>query len=153
MKNKFILDENIIICSSINCNEYGDPDYSSGTLLYQIAYNCHKILLTEKIYNRYLLQIERLKYEGEYITNAAISLLQHLMHNSDKIVWEEDSEIDLSSYEFDQDDSDYIKLAILRHCIFVTTDNSLIDDIKRSEIDTSNNFFIKRPEDAIVDTI
>ena len=152
MKNVFVLDENIVISMSTLRNEKGNIDYSSGHLLFAIAENCHKVLLTESINVKYQVQYNSLTREGNiHISNAFIHLLNHMMANADKIIWDVDTEVDFPECSFDPHDYVYVSLASKRHAILVTSDDKLIKDLTNLSIVEMYNFAAKRPEEAIID--
>ena len=61
MKNKFVLDENIIISIVTLKNARNEIDYSASILILMIARNCHKILITPKINVKYYQKFNEIK--------------------------------------------------------------------------------------------
>lgn len=152
MKNIFVLDENIVIFMSTFINEKGNIDFSAGHLLYSIADNCHKLLITESIHIKYLQKFNELKRVGNiHITNAFIHLLNHMIANSEKTIWDTDTDVAFPKSSFDPDDYVYVSLASKRRAILVTSDCKLIRDLTKSSIIKTYNFEVKRPEEAIKD--
>lgn len=152
MKNSFVLDENVVIAMSTFRNEKGGTDYSSGCLLYSIAHNCHKVIITESIYTKYQQQFTSLTREGNiHISNAFIHLINQLMVHDDKLIWDVDSDVAFPERSFDPDDYIYVALASRNRAILITEDDKLIRDLTNASIIERYNFEVKRPEEAIID--
>lgn len=152
MKNIFVLDECFVRCVSQSRNERGEFDTSFGLLYYLIAYNCHKIALTECLYRKYSIKVDEIKLERQIPrTDIFFHLLQNFMINSDKVIWGPDIQIDFPLDSFDEDDNQIVSLASRKNAILVTTDDKLIKDLNTSNIITRHNFEVKRPENAIAD--
>ena len=93
MKNKFVLDENIIISIVTLKNERSEIDYSASILILMIAKNCHKILITPKINVKYYQKFNEIKEDKtKQISVQVLHIFNHLMRNSAKIIWENRSE-------------------------------------------------------------
>jgi len=154
MKNLFVLDECTVLSASKLKNEKDEIDFSTSYLIHSIAYNCHKILITQTIYQKYLQKFSQLsRYKNVHINNAFIHLLNQLMVNSEKIIWESDAVVEFPPKSFDPDDYPYVSLASKRHAILVTSDNKLICNLNDSSITKAYNFQAKRPENAINDAM
>lgn len=150
MKKQFVLDENILISTATLKNERGEDDYASLTLFGSIVVNCHKILLTEEILQKYYDKFKTLD-KDEYVVVNIASAFASLMTNDEKIIWDVNLEHSYPEKAFDGDDISYVNLSAKRHAILVTQDNKLIEDLLKASITATYKFEVKRPEAAIQD--
>jgi len=151
MKHAFILDENIIPMAYLGKNERGEEDLSAATLVTNIIWNCHKIIVNNFLLRKYSQKTDEVKkvHKGAKVLNI-INVIHQAMKRRNKVVIDSDMlDIDFPPKSFHDGDIPVVTLAARNKGILVTTDNNLIEKLGKTSITSKFTMKTKRPEDAI----
>ena len=155
VKNEFILDENVVICSQTGLDDRGEVDPTYTDLVSRIIRICHTIVVDLELYGRYRRQLGRNENQETPLGIAMLPVLHSAIQTAGKFngfdrisaqPFPEESLIPQGS----QDDVPVtVRLAVETGAILVTTDEPLRRDIDSTGIQQTYALTVVPPEEAL----
>jgi hypothetical protein len=132
VKHHFLLDENVLHHAVRGVDNYDNQDTTSAELILRIARNCHRIVMAPFLHKRYMHHIRILQNVRGIL--QATFLLNQLIQNSEKLVWQYDHPPALPpGCSIPAEDIEVVRSALLTHPTFVTPEDALKGAINRCE--------------------
>ena len=141
MKQRFVLDENILHLAESGTNERGEKDLSSTRLLDEIAKRCHATAVDDAIFRKYMQKAAGFP--------RVISLLSQMWRDQRKFIYCQHVPAAPHEDQLPRKDVLFVRVAILTQALLVTTDQPLIDSFVKLSIPPESSFAIIRPEAAV----
>lgn len=149
MKLTFVLDECVVLNAQNFCDEQGNEDFTSASLMLTIATNCHKIAVNDYLKKKYFEKTSDIDKVRHTISMKVIRVISHMLHHSDKNI----SVAYTPNYPFESeipnDDLPIVKTAVFTRALFVTTDGRLRQRMLELEIPQRHNIEVLDPKQAI----
>lgn len=155
MKHHFVLDENIIICAQTGCDDRDCADPTCLDLIMEANRNCHALVLTSRIWQRYSTQIRTLQQQGVPLEPVrVIAILVSMMANTEKDTrfLPEDDLKDVQGLVpvVKPDDHVFVRTAAsVAGSILATTDGPLRIALASGHIDQDYGFLVHTPGEAL----
>lgn len=132
VRQKFVLDENVLILAQKQEDEHGNPDDTCLRLFNHIAKSSHSLVLDSGIWQKYHSQLFALR-QVDYQTPHVLHTLRDLSANPEKLIFETNpaelpEEASLSSKAMDN--VEFIRRAVASGAVLVTTDSPLRDELQ-----------------------
>lgn len=154
MTQRFILDENVVICAQLATNERGERDLTCVSLVTQIIDICHTLVLDPPLREKYLQQLNRAPHVNPESGSVFLRVLAYAFQRSGKVdfrnvsrAFPEEVEIPQGS----QDDVPLVRLAVESGAILVTTDRPLIEDLNTCSVQEKYGLRVLLPNQALSD--
>jgi hypothetical protein len=132
VRRTFLLDENIIYHGINGVDEHDQPDPTAANLLASITRICHKIFMHQRLLERYIQALRKLReYPPRH--QQAQDFVKQLLYNSAKAGWEHGELPDLpEGVDIPAEDRDIVRAALISRPVLVTNDHDLRDAIKQN---------------------
>lgn len=157
-RNRFILDENIIICAQTGKNERGEDDPAALDLLTHILEHGHRLAYTFEVWAKYSSQLKRLSSVSGVMQGTGTSvmrLLRDILVDDERNPQLEQAAPKLQELDrlmgVDEGDRVFVELAasIDANVCLVTTDRPLIEALANIRLPERYGFVVDRPEVSI----
>jgi rRNA-processing protein FCF1 len=147
LKHVFLLDENVLV----DIGGGGQRGIAATTLVFLIAYHCHKFAVDAILKRRYSVKLDRLKAEASRANRpTAIPLIKQILFNREKQESRDDVP-PLGDVErhLPTDDVPLVRLAYHTRAILVTSDRKLIERLRNSGIEARYQIRVMSVDQAI----
>ena len=154
-KQRFILDENVIICAQTGYNDRQELDVTCSILVNEIIRICHTLVLDTNLWGRYQRQLHRLRNQPTAIGSNLPSILDGAIRITGKYdSFERGAAPPFAGEELiptgSQDDiAVTVRLAVATGAVLVTADQPLRQDLLSSGIQDKYGLVIMDPEEAL----
>lgn|GEM_PF-2130730 len=158
MKRHFVLDENIVILAQKMEDESGHPDPACWELLRAIEANCHSLVFTQAVWERWMSQLSTLlrPRQKTFLTPNVLEIVQSLFTNAAKdsrfIQDDEVSSVDgLDDLpHVDIGDRDFVRAAAsVDRAVLVTSDGPLRAILNDNGIPDRHSFLVCDSKSAL----
>lgn len=137
MKHTFLLDENVIVLAAKREDDHGRPDACCAELVSLIASNCHRIMTSRELLQRYWRKIKALSEAREPAISAFAGVLAQLIKNYEKAVLEPADLPELpEGARIPPDDEFIVRSALRSQAPIVTTDTNLRNLVNQRDLGT-----------------
>ncbi len=120
---------NILYYAVGGVNESGERDLTCTELILLIGKNCHRITMSNELIGRYQEHLRWLEQKTSPVL-PALSVLNQLILNSDKVVWEQGEPPEIPpAVQVPEKDTYVVRAALISRPLVVTCDNALKDAI------------------------
>lgn len=125
---------NVIYYAVSGVDERGAPDLTCTELILLIATNCHSIIMSENLIERYIEHIQWLQRKPTPAL-PPLRVWNELIVNSQKAVWEKNAPPDLpQGVRVPQNDMYIVRAALASRPWVVTCDNTLAQSIREQPL-------------------
>jgi hypothetical protein len=112
VKHRFLLDENVLYHAIRGVDRHNNFDLTCTELLVRISRNCHKIIVSTFLWQRYTVRVNALKQHRPGVLQPAF-VLGELIYNSAKFVAEYNNPPQLpASCHIPAEDVDIVRAAM-----------------------------------------
>lgn len=152
MRQRFILDENILIYGQRETNEADERDLTCALLITRIIDICHTLVLDPLLREKYLRQLNRPFHQNPESGSLFLRVLANAFQRGDKVdfrtaarAFPEEDTIPQGS----QDDVPIVRLAVESGATLVTTDQALVEDLNSCGVQEKYSLRVMLPDQAL----
>ena len=154
-KQRFILDENVIICAQTGYNDRQELDPTCSLLVTEIIRICHTLVIDVPLWGIYLDRLNRRRNQPTSVGSNLLPVLADAIHITGKYdSFERGAAPPFAREELipqgSQDDvAVTVRLAVATGAVLVTADQPLRQDLFSSGIQDKYGLVIMDPEEAL----
>lgn len=150
MRYAFVIDENVFIFAHTLKNEREEDDLSSAQLILAIMDNCHRLILSPRLFAKYSSRADTLTVQDAVVSDTPVIPLIMEAEFSTKVRFLSDDLPQVTrEKEVPDDDIPIVRLAATARAIIATTDDRLRKRLNDRGISAENGFDVMRPEGAL----
>lgn len=149
MKQKFVLDENIVVFADTLTDATGHYDPSSFYIMSDITRNCHALVVDKELRSRYDKKFRQLQQDSRGIRSPVVTrLITSLQSNTIKYVYLENAPQYKFEHLFPTEDRFLARIAAESNATIVTLDAGVLGGYAKLLKETNPNFRVMSPLDA-----
>jgi len=149
-KQKFVLDENVVIFAEKLTNAKGEFDALSLKVLTDILVNCHSIAVDEFLQAKYDEILQRMASEDKSVSGPAVTrIMAQIRNNSSKYLIVPTPHVLETEETIPKEDRPLVRLVAAVHGMLVTRDEALSKRITASDFTNKYEFQVRTPEEAL----
>ena len=154
-KQRFILDENVIICAQTGFNDRQELDATCSSLVAEIIRICHTLVIDTNLWDIYQDQLSRRRNQPTVVGSNLLPVLANAIQITGKYDGFERGAAppfageELISQGSQDDLSVTVRLAVETRAVLVTTDDPLRQDLRSSGIQDRYQLVVLSPEEAL----
>ena len=154
-KQRFILDENVIICAQTGYNDRHEPDPTCSLLVTEIIRICHTLVIDVPLWGIYLDRLNRRRNQPTSVGSNLLPVLANAIQITGKYdSFERGAAPSFAREELipqgSQDDlSVTVRLAVDTGAALITTDQPLRQGLRSSGIQDRYQLVVLSPEEAL----
>ena len=154
-KQRFILDENVIICAQTGYNDRHEPDATCSILVTEIIRICHTLVIDVPLWDLYLDRLNRRRNQPTSVGSNLLPVLANAIQITGKYdSFERGAAPPFAREELipqgSQDDlSVTVRLAVDTGAALITMDQPLRQGLRSSGIQDRYQLIVLSPEEAL----